>query len=288
MDEIPQIDTSSQRTPGTESSSFWRSHSRGLLALAPLLFGITYFFYLSIDKIKDSAALFPQNAIHCPVANTLPMYGCGSYEEFVSKRPPQQVEADKSFIEDVLEISKGDRLEAQRGLLAVGINYLRKGDLPTARKRANQVWLVDHNNYNSFWLFGLTYFEENKSEDALLALRKAISIYDEKYEYAPGDHSRLVCDLGRGLLVSAASKDAETGNKLVREAVDLMTLEINEREAEVPYHCYVHLSGATLLLGDRSKATFYLREAIAREPSLRKDDQVQARIRILGGDSETF
>jgi hypothetical protein len=65
-----------------------------------------------------------------------------------------QLAADNQLIEDYIK-QEGSRSKASEVLIKIGFNYLYKGDIRTAMYRFNQAWLLDPENENVFWGWGL-------------------------------------------------------------------------------------------------------------------------------------
>ena len=82
----------------------------------------------------------------------LPKYGD-------QQKTKQQKESDKNFIQEVIQQDKfkGDRLAASNHMIALGFNYLYRGDLKTAMYRFNQAYLLDSTNTDIYWGYGAVY-----------------------------------------------------------------------------------------------------------------------------------
>ncbi len=100
--------------------------------------------------------------------NQIPMYG--------NVPPtPQEQEAHDRFIKEVIE-GAGSREAAIKQSLALAWSYYNKKDFETAMKRFNQTWLLDHNNADVYWGFGLLLRERGQHNEALKMYDKALEI----------------------------------------------------------------------------------------------------------------
>ena len=79
--------------------------------------------------------------------NELPMYGG------VQKTPEQEA-ADETFIQAAIK-EYGTREKASDVVVQIGWSYLYKNDLRTAIKKFNQAWLLNSDNAQAYWGFGV-------------------------------------------------------------------------------------------------------------------------------------
>lgn len=88
--------------------------------------------------------------------NERPMYGG-------REKTPAMREADARFIQDC--IADGTNREAaSREVSQLGWQYFFRNDFSTAMKRFNQDWLLDPNNPEAYWGFGLIRKKEGDYE----------------------------------------------------------------------------------------------------------------------------
>ncbi len=81
-----------------------------------------------------------------PGINDLPMYG-------QAEKCKEQLEADAAFLAEMDELFV-TREAAADDLIKQGWHQYYKDDLKSSMRRFNQAWLLDANNYQSYWGFG--------------------------------------------------------------------------------------------------------------------------------------
>ncbi len=128
-------------------------------------------YYLSADKktfglsISGLDGIFdtPDDIVYDPqkvARNTLPMYGGKD-----AIATPIQHKANADFINTF--ITQGvSREEAASGIAKGAWNHFNQGDLETAMKRFNQVWLLDPKNSESYKGFIAILEKQGKTKDA--------------------------------------------------------------------------------------------------------------------------
>lgn len=91
--------------------------------------------------------------------NTQPMYGG-------APRDACYQGADKEFIEDVTK-QFGTRENASGMAVVLGWQYFQRGDTDTAMKRFNQAWLLNAENPNAFWGFGVVMWARDRLDESI-------------------------------------------------------------------------------------------------------------------------
>lgn len=116
---------------------------------------------------KSAKKAEPQNEEQ-PAINTLPMYGG-------VKKTAEQKAADEKLIQDAIE-EMGSREEAAKLAIERGWEFYYNGDLDTAMKRFNQAWLLDPNNPDVFWGFGVIVGSQGQDDEALRMFNLGLEI----------------------------------------------------------------------------------------------------------------
>ncbi|MBF8962465.1 hypothetical protein I0P70_04325 [Pontibacter sp. FD36] len=122
-----------------------------------------------------------QPALHPKV---LPMFGQ------VAKTDAQQ-KADEKFLTSC-DKNFESRKEASNFFMDRGWEFLNEGQVDTAVYRFNLAWLLNPDNYNTYWAFGLV---ENSRGNT----RDAIGMFDRALKYQP-NNSLLLSDVGAAYL----------------------------------------------------------------------------------------
>lgn len=121
------------------------------------------FFLVLLANINYSCAQ------DCPQGiNLIPMYG-------EVKKCPQQIQSDNQFIEEAEKQFKNKK-EASEYYASKGWEYFYKDDLDTSMKRFNQAWLLDNENPNAFWGFGIISGKKKEYEKSVIYLQKSIAL----------------------------------------------------------------------------------------------------------------
>ncbi|MDD2776230.1 MAG: hypothetical protein PHU06_09760 [Gallionella sp.] len=119
--------------------------------------------------------------------NLIPMYGHPS----VQKSPAQKA-ADEDFLRCILvktpdapasddgcEHEFSTKVEASKALAGVAFQYYWRGDLLTAMRRFNQAWLLNPENYQIFWGFGLLLVKQDRFAEGLGHYETALNLIDD-------------------------------------------------------------------------------------------------------------
>lgn len=121
------------------------------------------FFLVFLANINYSCAQ------DCPEGiNLIPMYG-------EVKKCPQQIQSDNQFIEEAEKQFKNKK-EASEYYASKAWEYFYKDDLDTSMKRFNQAWLLDNQNPNAFWGFGIILGKKKEYEKSAVYLEKSIAL----------------------------------------------------------------------------------------------------------------
>jgi len=141
--------------------------------------------------------------------NEQPMYG--------NVPPDQELQKihDK-YIKTVIVDYGSREVAIQEGLKAAWYPY-SKNDFKTAMKRFNQVWLLDPNNAQVFYGFGLVMDRQGKTDDAIAFYKKSLE-FDPKNEKAM---CYLAVISGKKALQDKAYPDFENSLLLYQKAIDI-------------------------------------------------------------------
>ena len=118
------------------------------------------------------------------------LYGCSSRETPLNEQPmygnippdPGLQKIHDKFIKTVIK-DCGSREAAIEQGLGTAWYFYSKNDFKTAIKRFNQVWLLDPNNAQVFYGFGLLMDRQGKEDDAIAFYKKSLEL-DPKNEKA--------------------------------------------------------------------------------------------------------
>jgi tetratricopeptide (TPR) repeat protein len=106
--------------------------------------------------------------------DNLPMYGQPELP-----RPTMFKQADEAFIANAAASFGGDRKLASLSWTGEADRYLAEHNLDAAMRRYNQAWLLDGTNYEAYWGFGRVLIEQDKFDDAVRHLKKAVELCTE-------------------------------------------------------------------------------------------------------------
>jgi len=109
------------------------------------------------------------------------------------------------------------REAAIQGMLKTAWYSYSKNDFKTAMKRFNQVWLLDQNNGQVFYGFGLVMDRQGKTDDA-------IAFYKKSLELDPKNEKAMCCLAvisGKKALQNKAHPDFENSLLLYQKAIDI-------------------------------------------------------------------
>jgi tetratricopeptide (TPR) repeat protein len=136
---------------------------------------------LKMNKLRILAALIFSLLTVLPVQNCiagdmpinlLPMYGA---PEVV--KTDEQKKSDEVFIETATQ-SCGSRQKAAVVIFYEGGRYLSEGDLDNAMRRFNQSWLLDPENYMSYWGYGKIFMKKLMMEKSIGYFERSLLLID--------------------------------------------------------------------------------------------------------------
>ncbi|MBC5991540.1 tetratricopeptide repeat protein [Pontibacter cellulosilyticus] len=136
-----------------------------------------------------------------------PMFGNKPKTESQQKKDERFLTScDKSFL---------NRQEASQFFMERGWEYYNEGQIDTAMYRFNLAWLLDPNNKDTYWAFGLISASKDKNEEAIT--------YYEKAKGLDPKNSMLLSDLATSYLAvyreGKKKKNLKKANELLNEAV---------------------------------------------------------------------
>ena len=144
-----------------------------------------------------------------------PMFGNKPKTEAQQKKDEKFLTScDKSFL---------NRQEASKFFMERGWEYYNEGQVDTAMYRFNLAWLLNPNNIDTYWAFGLVTAAQNKNEEAITYYEKARAI-DPK-------NSMLLSDMASTYLAAYREKQKK---KTLKKATQLL----NESVATEPQNAY--------------------------------------------------
>lgn len=150
--------------------------------------------------------------------NEVPLFG---------DQPKSEAEtlADKKFVKEALAAA-GTISKASDHLIARGWEALGKGDISTAIKRFNQVYLLDPSDYRAYWGLAAAVGEQRKYTDALKLFERAESIKRDDARLL-SDHGFALVSLGLTLLPdeNSAIEKFIAAEKLYRKAIGIAPKE---------------------------------------------------------------
>lgn len=113
---------------------------------------------------------------HCIAAdipiNLQPMYGAPEV-----LKTDEQKKSDEVFIETVTKNS-GTRQKAAVLISYEGFRYLSEGDFDNAMRRFNQSWLLDPENFISYWGFGKIFMKKLMMDKAIPFYERSLSLIE--------------------------------------------------------------------------------------------------------------
>lgn len=123
--------------------------------------------------------------------DNIPMYG---QPEIL--RSDSLKKADADFIKQVT-----NKLGSRKASIAWAMRaqrYMKSGNLNYAMRRYNQSWLLNPNNYLTYWGFGSVLLRQGKRDEAIKHLEKAKQLIDDEYQKVA-----LLSDTGSAYSVKA-------------------------------------------------------------------------------------
>lgn len=130
------------------------------------LFVIAFLLVTSLSFAQDKAAAKPE-----PNPLVQPMFGNKAKSEAQQRKDEKFLSScDKSF---------SNRQEASQFFMERGWEYLNEGQLDTAVYRFNLAWLLNPDNKDTYWAFGLVTASQGDQQKAIGFYEKAL-VYDPK------------------------------------------------------------------------------------------------------------
>lgn len=124
------------------------------------------FLFSALSILFMSTAAFAQEQPAQPSPKVLPMFGGIAKTE-------QQQKQDEKFLKSC-DASFATRQEASKFFMERGWEYYAEGQVDTAMYRFNLAWLLNPDNGETYWAFGLVSSATNKPEEALTLFEKAL------------------------------------------------------------------------------------------------------------------
>ncbi|UCC95575.1 MAG: tetratricopeptide repeat protein, partial [Candidatus Omnitrophota bacterium] len=157
--------------------------------------------------------------------NEQPMYGN-------IPRTAYEQKVDEQFINTVVK-QFGSRKTAAKKHIEFAWHYYHNGDSRTAMKRFNQAWLLDPNNAEVYFGFGLLMSEQKRPDEAIDLYTKAIQLNPN---YAKAYHNRALdyCrkgDFNQGIsdFSKAIKNEPNNGQAYNDRAVAYFEIRENEK-----------------------------------------------------------
>ncbi|MCE6990723.1 tetratricopeptide repeat protein [Dyadobacter sp. CY323] len=142
-------------------------------------------FFLSITYICCSLIR------DCPEKiNLLPMYGN-------AKKCPEQIEADRRFLQETDGLFQGDRKRAAEDRVARAWEYFDANVQDTAMMRFNQAWLLDSSNAEVYWGFGNLLGGQERFRESIPFFKKSLRLNPENpivWEAAAQSYGNIYAD----------------------------------------------------------------------------------------------
>ncbi|QCR21872.1 tetratricopeptide repeat protein [Pontibacter sp. SGAir0037] len=165
-----------------------------------LMAGVAFLFAATITFAQDQPT--PASP------RVLPMFGNVAKTE-------QQQKADEKFLSSC-DKSFTNRKEASDFFMERGWEYFREGQVDTAVYRFNLAWLLNPDNSNAYWAFGLVTAGKGKADEA-------ITFYEKALTYEP-KNSLLLSDLGAAYL---QMYQANNKKKILKKAIDFLNQSVS-------------------------------------------------------------
>ncbi|MCC9165627.1 tetratricopeptide repeat protein [Pontibacter harenae] len=141
-------------------------------------------FFAAAALLFSATMSFAQEQPAQPDPKVLPMFGKQAKTE-------QQQLQDERFLSSC-DKSFANRQEASKFFLERGWEYYNEGQLDTAVYRFNLAWLLNPDNSDAYWAFGLVSNTQGKVEDA-------IGFFEKALVYTP-NNSMLLSDVASSYL----------------------------------------------------------------------------------------
>ena len=178
------------------------------------------------------------------------------------EKTPEQKEADKSFVDQLLAESNGDRELAAKKMTDLGFRYVyQEADLISAMRRFNQAFLIDPVNAEVYYGYGTVYF-------ILGALEETREQFDKGLQINP-EHARMLTDYGITYLeeyLAAAGANASNTEVILDKGIELLK-KSHKADPDYPGSSYM-LSVLYMLKEDCGNARKFLKLTEALDSSI--------------------
>lgn len=134
--------------------------------------------------LLSASAVFAQDQNTAVHPKVLPMFG-------KQAKTDAQQKADEKFLTSC-DKSFASRTEASNFFMDRGWDYFNEGQVDTAVYRFNLAWLLNPDNHNTYWAFGLVEYSKGNSKEA-------IGMYERALKYQP-NNSLLLSDAGAAFI----------------------------------------------------------------------------------------
>ena len=180
----------------------------------------------------------PQQSAPSPLV--LPMFGQQPKAEAQQRQDEKFLSScDKSFT---------NRQEASKFFMERGWEYFNEGQADTAMYRFNLAWLLNPDNKDTYWAFGLVTAGKGKQDEAIILYEKALQL-DPK-------NSFLLSDLGASYLAAYKAKEKK---KTLKKAE--ATLSASAAADTSNAYAYYNLSQVKFLEKKYDEAWSYLHKS---------------------------
>ncbi len=174
--------------------------------------------FTALAMLMFSSLTFAQEEQAQPSYKVLPMFGGITKTE-------QQQKQDEKFLKSC-DASFQTRQEASSFFMERGWEYYAEGQIDTAMYRFNLAWLLNQDNGETYWAFGLVSAATNKQDEAITLFEKAL-LYQPK-------NSLLYSDLASAYLNKYKEKNKRKYFKNVTKHLE-KAIELDARNAFALY-----------------------------------------------------
>jgi tetratricopeptide (TPR) repeat protein len=153
---------------------------------------------------------------------------------------PELKAGDEWFIEGLTK-KFGSREKASKAFSERGMELYKQDNLEEAMKRFNQAWLLDENNYEAYWGFGVVMHDKKMAEESLKWLEKAYAL-NSNNAYLIADLAVMKTEAGRN------QKYTETERMEIFKNCDLLFKKAISLE---PNNSYIYYQKARALYAQK-------------------------------------
>jgi tetratricopeptide (TPR) repeat protein len=162
--------------------------------------------YITLVLLLVASTTFGQDQ---PSYKTLPLFGG-------IKKNEQQQKQDEKFLKSC-DASFTTRQEASKFFMDRGWEYLAEGQTDTAMYRFNLAWLLNPDNGDTYWAFGLVSTAINKPDEALSLLERAL-VFQPSNSLLHSDIASAHLNLYKA---KSKKKHIKNANKFLNQAITL-------------------------------------------------------------------